>query len=277
MLPAEVVRRGVRYLARHGVESPGASAEQLMMTVLGTDRAGLLASGAGLTPAQARAYGRELCRRCAGTPLQHITGEQGFRRLVLGVRPAVFIPRPETETVVQVALDALNGSDEPCVVDVGTGTGAIALSIALERPGARVLATDISWEAIALAAQNARLLGLSVTFLEGDMLEPLPAELRGLVDLVVSNPPYVPRNREPELPAEVRADPEGALFGGPETYERLLGQAFEWLRPGGHVVTEIDDEAGPVVSAIAAGAGFRDVRVFPDLAGRDRVLAARRP
>jgi release factor glutamine methyltransferase len=270
------VKRGAAYLARHGVEGPEVNAERLMMTVLATDRAGMLARE-NLTATEAREYGRVLCRRCTGTPLQHITGEQGFRHLILRVRPGVFIPRPETESVVDVALRVMNGAEMPLVADVCTGSGAIALSIARERRGARVWGTDASAEALALAEENAGALGLAATFLLGDMLDPLPSELRGSLDLVVGNPPYVPRDREAALPVEVLADPEDALFGGPEVYEKLAAQAFEWLRPGGHLVVEIDDEAGRQVSGIVTRAGFADAAVHPDLAGRDRVVAARRP
>jgi release factor glutamine methyltransferase len=276
MRPAEVVRRGAAYLARHGVDSPDVSAERLMLSVLSTDRTGLLARDA-LTSDEAKAYGRVLCRRCTGTPLQHLTGEQAFRHLVLTVRPGVFIPRPETEVVVDVALEAVAGAQTPSVVDVGTGTGAIALSIAQEHPGARVWATDLSEDAVALARENAGRLGLDVTVVEGDLLAALPPELRGSLDLVVSNPPYVPPEREPDLAPEVLADPADALFGGSEVSGRLLSEAAAWLRPGGHVVLEIDDDASGAVSALARDEGFADVRIREDLTGRPRVVTGRRP
>ncbi len=273
---AEVVRRGASYLARHGVDSPEVNAERLMLGVLRVDRARLLSHE--LSSDEAKAYGRALCSRCTGTPLQHLTGEQGFRHLVLVVRPGVFIPRPETEVVVDVALEFLaQGGSEPLVVDVGTGTGAIALSVAQELPGARVWATDRSLDAVGLAIENARRLDLPVTVLEGDVLSPLPAELQGEFDLVVSNPPYVPEGRRPELTPEVLADPAEALFGDPDVWARILREAAAWLRTGGHVVLEIDDEAADVVSRLAVDAGFVDVSVRDDLAGRPRVVAGRRP
>jgi len=277
MRPAEVARRGADYLERHGVGSPEANAERLMLSILGIDRAELVRRRDGLTTAEARAYGRVLCRRCTGTPLQHLTGEQAFRHLVLTVRPGVFIPRPETEVVVDVALAAIDGGAAPSVVDVGTGTGAIGLSIAQEHPGARVWATDRSHEAVALARENAERLGLDVTVLEGELLEPLPAELRGSLDLVVANPPYVPPDRAPDLPPEVLADPADALFAGPELSGRILDTAAVWLRPEGCVVLEIDDEAADAVSGLARRSGFADVVVHEDLAGRPRVVAGRRP
>jgi release factor glutamine methyltransferase len=140
--PAQVVRRAADYLERHGVESPVPTAERLLAHVLETDRAGIYARS-GLSTQEARRFGRALCRRCAGEPLQHVTGEQGFRRLVLGVRPGVFVPRPETEVLVQAVLDELRSVDSPLVVDVGTGTGAVALALADELPSATVHATDV--------------------------------------------------------------------------------------------------------------------------------------
>jgi len=275
MRPAEVVRRGADYLARHGVGEPQASAERLMMAVLGTDRGGVYARREGLSGAEARRYGRMLCRRCAGVPVQHLTGETGFRRLVLAVRPGVFVPRPETEVVAGVALDAIADVPSPLVVDVGTGTGAIALAIAEERPDARVVATDRSAAAVALARDNAARLGLDVEVLEGDLLAPLPAGRRGEVDLVVSNPPYLDPAGLDALPPEVRADPAEALFGGLDGYERLFADARAAARPGAAVVVEVDPSIARDVAAAAAAAGLVDVAVHPDLTDRERVVAAR--
>ncbi len=276
MRPARLLARAAAYLERHGVESPRATAEILLAHVLGTDRAGLYARAEPLDPREAREFGRALCQRCAGTPVQHLTGEQAFHRLTLEVRPGVFVPRPETEILVEVALGALRGVEAPVVVDVGTGSGAIALAIKRERPDATVLATDLAPEAVELARVNAARLGLEVTVLLGDLLEPLPAELRGWVDLVVSNPPYVPEEEYEDLPPEVRADPREALVGGPELYERLVEDAARWLRDGGVLAVEIHADAGARVSGILARA-FADVRVHRDLAGRDRVVIGRRP
>ena len=277
MLPAEVVRRGSRYLERHGVEAPDVSAEALMMLVLRTDRATLYAREHGLSAAEARAYGRALCVRCTGTPLQHLTGEQGFRHLVLTVRPGVFIPRPETEVLVDVALELLDNAATPCVVDLCTGSGAVALAIADEYPGARVIATDVSEAAVALARENAERLGLAVDVRPGDLFEPLPTECRGEVDLVVANPPYLSIELAADLPPEVRADPPEALFGGLEVTRRLITEAIAWLHPGGALAVECDERAAAAVAAAAGGAGFEEVFVRRDLNGRDRVVGARRP
>lgn len=221
-------------------------------------------------------YGRALCQRCAGTPLQHLTGEQAFRRIVLDVRPGVFVPRPETEILVEVALRLLGSEDGPVVVDVGTGTGAVALAVKDERPDATVLATDLSPEAVDLALANAARLELEVSVLQGDLLDPLPPELRGWVDLVVSNPPYVTPEEYGELPAEVRADPALALIGGTPVYERLAEDAARWLRDGGLLAVEIGSGQGDAVVEVLHRS-FTDVRVEQDLAGRDRVATGRRP
>jgi release factor glutamine methyltransferase len=274
--PAEVLRRATEYLDRHGIESAGSSAEQLMMLVLGTDRAGLYSRTDGLDTREARMFGRAICQRCTGTPLQHLTGEQAFRRIVVEVRPGVFVPRPETEVLVGHALLAIGEVEDPVVVDVGTGTGAIALAVKDERRDATVYATDRSAEAVELAASNARMLGLDVHVLRGDLLTPLPDELRGWVDLVVSNPPYIAPEEYEDLPPEVKADPELALLGGVDVYERLAAEALRWLRDGGVLAVEAAATQGGEI-AKALGRSFMDVRVEPDLAGRDRVVLARRP
>jgi release factor glutamine methyltransferase len=275
MRPAEVARRGADYLDRHGVDGATQEAETLLMRILDVDRAGLFTRERGLATAEAKAFGRALCRRCTGVPLQHLTGEQGFRRLLLEVRPGVFVPRPETETVVGVALELTQ--DEPVVVDLCTGSGAIALAIADERPGATVFATDRSAEAVSLASANAARLGLDVTVVQGDLFEPLPERLRGGLDLVVANPPYLPTDDGSTLPADVRADPASALFGGIELYERLFADAVDWLRTGGAAVVEIDAREGTAIAAAARAAGLVEVRVVEDLTGRDRVVAGQRP
>ena len=276
MRPSEVLVRAADYLDRHDVESPKETAEVLLMHVLGTDRAGLYAREAGLDAREARMFGRAICQRCTGTPVQHLTGEQAFRRITLEVRPGVFVPRPETEILVEHALSTLGEREDPVVVDAGTGTGAIALAIKDERPDATVFATDLSSEAVELARANAKRLGLAVTIREGDLLEPLPAELRGWVDAIVSNPPYVPAEEIEDLPAEVRADPRLALAGGTEVHRRLAEEAPRWLRSGGALAVEIDARQGEEVADLLSRRFVR-VRVERDLAGRDRVVLARMP
>jgi release factor glutamine methyltransferase len=274
--PAEVIRRAARYLERHGVQSAIPTAEALMANVLAVPRVELYTREDGLSTVEARQFGRALCLRCTGTPMQHITREQGFRRLTLAVRPGVFVPRPETEVLVAHCLAAIEAIPEPVVVDVGTGTGAIALAIADEHPGARIIATDVASEAIELASENADRLGLAVSFRHGELLDGLAEELRGAVDLVVSNPPYVEPEELADLPVEVRADPPMALMGGIEFYRGLFAAAHGWIRAGGSVAVEIGQTQGAAVAAAATSAGFDHVRVLPDLVGRDRVVLGRR-
>ena len=277
MRPADVIRRAAGYLERHDVASPVPTAEALLASVLGLSRVQLYTRAEGLSSVEARTFGRALCRRCTGTPLQHLTGVEGFRHITLAVRPGVFVPRPETEVVVEHALSALADVAEPVVVDVGTGTGAIALAIADERPGVRMVATDLSSDAVQLARENATALRAEITVLLGDLLEPVDASLRGKVDLVVSNPPYIETRERSSLPPEVLADPELALFGGVHVHRRLFEAALPWLRPGGAVVVEIGEAQGAAAAAAAVDAGLGSVCVHPDLGGRDRIVVARRP
>ena len=277
MRPSDVVRRGADYLRRHDVDAPLSTAEQLLASVLGTDRSGVYTREDPLRGGEARAFGRALCRRCSGVPTQHLTGETGFRHLTLIVRPGVFVPRPETETVVDAALDAVRDTTAPVIVDVGTGTGAIALSLKQERPDARIVAVDRSPEALALAEENAIGTGLEIEIRASDLLASLGPSATGPIDLVVSNPPYIEDHEYATLPVEARADPVEALVGGVGVYERLFDQASTRLRKGGSVVVEIGDRQAVAVCEAARDAGATDVVVSRDLVGRDRVVIATWP
>jgi release factor glutamine methyltransferase len=272
--PSEVAARAADYLERHGVESPRETAEALLGYFLETDRAGLYTREEGLDTRTAKLFGRALCQRCHGVPLQYLTGEQQFFDLVLGVAPGVFVPRPETEVLVERALDVIPDGDA-VLVDAGTGTGAVALAIKRFRPKARVLATDLSDEAVAVARANASRHVLDVEVLEGDLLAPLPAELHGGVDVIVSNPPYVTEEEYESLPEEVRREPYLALVGGTDVHARLAKESLEWLRPGGWLVMEIGSSQAADVAELLAG-DFEGVEVLPDLAGLDRVVRGRR-
>ncbi len=213
-------------------------------------------------------------RRGKREPLAYILGEWGFRRLTLAVDERALIPRPETETVVERCLALLEGVEGPCVLDVGTGTGAIALAIADERPDATVTATDISEEALTLAVANGERTGLGdrVTFVLGDLAGGLPP---GPFDLVVSNPPYVEPEDVDDLQAEVRDwEPRGALVG--EGVTQLVAEGARYvLRPTGRLVLEVAEGTASTVCALLEALGFSDVRATPDLSGRDRVAEGR--
>jgi release factor glutamine methyltransferase len=212
-----------------------------------------------------------------------VLGQWGFRTLDLYVDRRVLIPRPETEVVAGLAIDALSALDRPgLAVDMGTGSGAIALSLAAERwPHVEVWATDVSADALAVTRANLAGLGRRaavVRVVEGDWFEPLPAELRGRIDVLVSNPPYVPADA-PLPAAVVDWEPHVALVPGPtglEAIERIVADAPAWLAPGGTLVLEIGEDHGPDAAALARQAGFVDVAIHPDLTGRDRALVARR-
>jgi release factor glutamine methyltransferase len=267
--PSEVVSRAADYLDRHDVESPRETAEALLEYFLETDRAGLYARDEGLDTRTARLFGRALCQRCHGVPLQYLTGEQQFFDLVLGVAPGVFVPRPETEVLVERALEVL--PDRGTVVDVGTGTGAVALAIKRFRPAASVWATDVSMDAARVARANASRHGLGIEVVPGDLFSKLPGDLRGGVDLVVANPPYVTREEYADLPAEVRAEPYEALVGATDVLRRLVEEAPTWLAPGGWLAMEIGASRGEEVRRLMTER-FEGVEVLPDLAGRDRVV-----
>jgi release factor glutamine methyltransferase len=232
-------------------------------------------------------FDRMLERRAAGEPLQYVLGSWGFRTLDLFLDRRVLIPRPETEVVAGVAMAELDraltarGGGHGRVADLGTGSGAIALSIAVERPGTDVWATDVSADALEIARANLAGIGRRarrVTVVEGDWFDALPVDLRGTLDVVVSNPPYVAAD-EP-LPDEVREwEPAGALVPGPtglEAYERIVGSASAWLTERGALVLEIGATQADAVRGLAIEAGFATVEVQRDLVGRDRVVVARR-
>lgn len=271
-----LLRRAERYLAFHRVEAPAATAEALLLHTAGIGRTHLHAGWAAPSADVRRRFARGLCRRAHGTPLEHITKERQFLDLLLEVRPDVFIPRPETEVVVEATLATISEVAQPIVVDVGTGAGAIALAVKRHRPDARVLATDVSTAAVELASDNARRLGLDVDVRHGDLVDPIPEDLAGAIGALVSNPPYVEPDEFASLPPEVRAEPYEALVGGTGTHERLVGAAPRWLAPHGALVCEVGADQGAHVAALFRTA-LEEVRVLPDLAGRDRVVAGRRP
>jgi release factor glutamine methyltransferase len=206
-----------------------------------------------------------------------VLGTAAFRRLELAVGPGVFIPRPETELVAERAIELLPRGGT--LVDLCTGSGAIALSVADERGDAVVVASELSPAAAQWAAKNQEGLGLPVGLFVGDLFDPLPGELRGAIDVVVSNPPYVDTAERGLLPRDVvDHEPAGALFApgtGTSVVERIAAEAPLWLRPGGWLVLEIGETQGGEVRGILSRRGFDDVSIGPDLAGRDRIAEGR--
>jgi release factor glutamine methyltransferase len=263
------------------VESPRVDAELLLAAVLGTSRAGLLTAGEVPADAAARFAGW-VEQRASRVPLQHLTGTAPFRHLELAVGPGVFVPRPETELIAGWVLDRIAGMAAPTVVDLGSGSGAIALSVAHEHPGARVVAVERDAAAIEWTRHNAATRAATgdtpVDVRPGDMTDPgLLTELDGAVDVVVSNPPYVPDGAR--LPREVADhDPPLALWGGPDGLDvvrGLLVTTARLLRPGGWLGIEHADQQGGSLLALVRSAGFADVQDHADLAGRPRYTTAR--
>lgn len=225
-----------------------------------------------------------VARRRQGEPIQYVLGAWGFRGLDLLVDRRVLIPRPETELVVEAALALVRERSRPIVAaDLGTGSGAIALSLAAELPvtGVEVWATDVSGDALDVARANLAGIGrpgANVRLAQGSWFEALPGDLRGRLDLVVANPPYVATTDE--LGEEVRAwEPLGALLAGPDGLDdlrRIVAASPAWLAPGAALVLEIGAAQGAAVAALAETAGLVSVEVRPDLAGHDRIVVARR-
>ena len=253
-----------------GIESAGAEAGWIVRATLGNDAA--LAHD--VAADSARRALELAARRASREPLQYVLGTAPFRRLELAVGPGIFIPRPETELVAERAMALL--PEGGTVVDIGTGSGAIALSIADERAGVTVLATEVSEPALSWARKNISATGLPVQLFHGELFDPLPQRFRGNVDVVVSNPPYV-AGSDP-LPEEVRDhEPHTALYSGSsglEVIERLTAGAREWLRPHGSLVVEIGESQAESASAMVLASGFEGVTVAEDLSHRPRIVSA---
>ena len=281
----EALESAVDLLARAGVPDARVDAELLVGHVLGVSRGSVQAKvvmGSTLGPDDAVALAALVQRRAAREPLQHITGRAAFRALELSVGPGVFVPRPETESVAQLAIDALRAvaSPEPVGVDLGTGSGAIALAMATEVPQARILGVEVSPQAYPWTRQNFREHGgdnARAVFV--DLAHALP-ELDGTVDVVASNPPYIPLGAIPRDPEVRLHDPELALYGGTDGLDvvhHVSATAMRLLRPGGFLVIEHGDEQAASVGALLAADGWSAVAHHRDLTGRDRATSALRP
>ena len=275
MRPLEAVRAVATELEAARVPSPRVDAEILVSHVLAISRTAVYAGDRELDEADTRRLRSLVERRRMREPLAYILGEWGFRGLTLAVDRRVLVPRPETESVVERCLVHLRRLREPRVLDVGTGSGAIALAIADEHPGARVTGTDASRDALAVAEENVRRTGLGgrVRLVHGDLF----AGLSGPFDLVVSNPPYVEPDEADALEPEVRVhEPREALLAGGQT-EAIARGARGLLRPGGRLVLETASARAAETAGLLRSLGYEDVLTTPDLAGEDRTVEGRMP
>ncbi len=278
-------QRSVEILAASGVLDPQVDAELLIGHVLGASRGrvqSMTVTDAPVGPEDTLAIVEAVERRAAREPLQHITGVAWFRSLELSVGPGVFVPRPETEFVAGLAIDALRavvpaGENPPVAVDLGTGSGAIALSLAVEVPHAAVVGVENSPRAFVWAKENLRRVdpgNARLVFI--DLADALP-ELDGTVDVVVSNPPYIPLGAIPRDPEVRLFDPEQALYGGDDglvVVREVSATARRLLRPGGALVVEHGDLQGAEMRELLAADGWRAVATHRDLTGRDRATTA---
>ncbi len=278
----QALTEAVHRLDAEGIGSPRRNAETLLMFILDCDRAYLYAHPERELNLDLQArYENLIALRASGYPAQYITGHQEFWGLDLIVTPAVLIPRPETEHVVETALElarAQSWHSGPRLVDVGTGSGAIALALAKELPQAEIYGLDLSAEALEIARANAARLQLDqrVRFLQSDVLESLPPVPS--FDFVLSNPPYVALSEADKVQDVVKKfEPKMAVFAGEhglDVIRRLIPQAAAVLHPGGHLIFEIGFTMAPSVAELLAG--WDEVHTVPDLAGIPRVMAARR-
>jgi len=261
-----------------GLDSARLDAELMLAYTLGIDRVQLYVKfDQPLTPDELSTYRSYVKRRAAHEPVAYITGTRGFWTIDVRCDARALVPRPETEVLVECALDRIAEDAEITIVDVATGMGAVALAIASERSDVHLLATDVSSDALALAAENVEALDLSerIELFEGDLLEAV-APQRFPVDMIVANPPYVAESVRDELMPDVRDyEPAGALFAGEDGLDvirRLVGQAHDRLIPGGWFLCEIGHDQGDVVRQLFEEAGFGEVYVRRDYGDRDRVV-----
>ena len=288
------LREAFAQLRAAGVPSHTLAAELLLMHALGRDRTWLYAHPEEvISDSEVHLFTNLLARRAAGEPTQHLTGKQEFWSLEFEVTPDVLIPRPETEHVIEVALDRLGvreiragrkqtfSGEGLQIADIGTGSGCIAVALAKELPGATIYATDISSAALAVARRNAARHSVSdqIHFLESNLLDEA-SHLSLFFDLIVSNPPYIGRREAATLMREVRDhEPEIALYGGEEGYElyaELIAQAAAKLKPGGILVLELGHNSLPAVQPLLDATAWTNVGATNDLAGIPRVIAAER-
>ena len=284
MTISETIRSGAERLAAGGVDSPRLECEWLLAHVLGVPRLRLvLEAGRVVTEGEARAFEGLVTSRATRRPLQHLVGSVSFCGLEFAVNPSVLIPRPETELLAERAWQFLLAppmpwTRPPVVLDFGTGSGCLAVTLAVKCPAAVVQAVDISPDALAVARGNAARNSVDgrVCFHRGDGFAALPGDAR--FDLVVSNPPYIPSGEIADLQPEVRDhDPRLALDGGADGldfYRRIAREASAWLRPDARVMLEFGDGQGAALRALFSGGPWRCEGIFSDDSGRERILIA---
>jgi release factor glutamine methyltransferase len=264
-----------------GIESFQADAEILLGFVLDLSRGELQVkaiTGELLNEAEEIKFLELVAKRAERFPLQHLTGVAYFRQLELKVGPGVFVPRFETETVTQLAVDALKAvpSDNPIAVDLATGSGAIAISLAVEVPNAQVFAVELSEDALVYTKQNFAKYAPTATLVQGDLADAFP-ELNGQVDVLVSNPPYIPDDMIPIYPEVHLHDPSMALYGGADGLDlvrKVESSAKRLLRKGGALVIEHADMQGDAIRELILNLGWRQCSTHKDLSGRDRATTA---
>ena len=266
-----------------GIESAKADAEILASFVLGVNRGELLSktiTDESFSEEDALKFEELVSKRAQRFPLQHLTGYAYFRALELKVGPGVFVPRFETEVVTQLAVDALRAipSEEPIAVDLATGSGAIALSLATEVPNAKIYAVELSAEALVFTKENFARYAPNAELRQGDLAEAF-GDLDGQVDVLISNPPYIPDEMIPIYPEVHLHDPSLALYGGTDGLDlirKVDASARRLLRPGGSLIIEHADMQGKAVQELLLASGWRNVATHKDLAGRDRATTGTR-
>jgi release factor glutamine methyltransferase len=272
--PLKLLAWSQEWFAKKGVDAPRLTGELLLAHALRCDRVRLyLDFDKPLGEPELAAFRELVKRRADGEPTAYLVGKREFYGRPFRVTPAVLVPRPETELVVEAALAAL--PEGGSALDLCTGSGAIGVSLALEKKGARVVATDLSPEALAVARENAAALGATLELLEGDLFAPLPAGQR--FDAIVSNPPYVPTGELDGLSREVRREPAMALDGGPDglaLLRRIVAEAPRWLAPGGTLLLEMHEGHAESLPALCREAGFAKAEARKDLAGLWRYVVA---
>lgn len=277
-----LLRQTAELLASQCPETPRLDAEVLLAHVLAVDKVGLYLSFSSLVPPKARDRLEVLVqRRLKGEPVSYLIERKEFWSLAFKVGPAVMVPRPQTETLVEEAVNLISHLPSPKVLDIGTGSGAIAIALATEVPHATIIATDISDAALALARENATSNHVStITFLHGDLFAPLE-QTKATFDLIASNPPYIPHDAIALLPPGIRDyEPHLALDGGPDglsCYRRIAAQAYRYLKPGGWLLLEVGEgQSQPVIKMLSQTGMYRTPDTAVDLLHIERVVKAQR-